>query len=396
MAFLDLTSLACYNAFSMKNLLLSIFFFLLAVTTVSPVVAVEDPLSKPNNKVGIHLLFASELTEAAQLINGNNGEWGYIIVPIQSGDRDIKKWQDFLNEADKHKVIPIIRLATEGDYFNTKVWRKPKYEDIIDFANFLDSLHWPTKNRYVVVFNEVNRGDEWGGEANPQEYATLLSYAVTVFKSLNQDFFMIGGGFDNAAPNQGTQYIDQYTYIRAMNQEIPGIFNQIDGYASHSYPNPGFSQPPSVVSTKSISSFNYERALLQTMTSKKLPIFITETGWSGEVIDDQTRATYYEEAFRSYWNDPDIVTVIPFVLRASGPFAKFSFMKEDGSKTSQYTMLQNMSKIKGTPTLNKRVLGAQVQDKPKEKLQFPEKQEKKGSFTPSQVLRATFAWVMKL
>jgi hypothetical protein len=133
------------------------------------------------------------------------------------------------------------------------------------------------------------------------------------------------------------------------------------------------------------------------MTSKKLPIFITETGWAGDVIDDKTRAKYYEEAFRSYWNDPDIVTVIPFVLRASGPFEKFSFMKEDGSKSEQFSMLQNMAKNKGEPTLNKRVLGTQDDEKPKEKVTFPKEEEKKkDSFSPAEVLKLTFAWVMKI
>lgn len=151
--------------------------------------AVEDPLKVPNNKFGIHILFPSELEDAAKLVNSNGGDWGYVTIPLQSGDRDLEKWQDFMDNALRLHVIPIIRLATEGDYFNTKVWRKPDETDVIDFANFLNSLDWPTKNRYIIVFNEVNRGDEWGGEVNPQEYANLLSYAVTVFKSKNQDFF---------------------------------------------------------------------------------------------------------------------------------------------------------------------------------------------------------------
>src|SRR6185503_18523404 len=123
---------------------------------------------------------------------------------IQAGDKDVDKWQDFLNQCAKLHVIPILRLATEGDYFNTAVWRKPTSLDVLDFANFLTDLTWPTKNRYIIVFNEVNRGDEWGGQPNAGEYADILSYAVTVFKSKSPDFFIISAGLDNAAANTNT------------------------------------------------------------------------------------------------------------------------------------------------------------------------------------------------
>ena len=379
----------------MKTLLV-LFTFLLLAHFTSVTSAASDPRTHTNNSFGIHLLFPSELDEAAKLVNSNGGEWGYVIIPIQSGDKDREKWQSFLDEAGEKKLTPILRLATEGDYFNTKVWRKPRHEDVLDFANFLHSLDWPMQNKYIVVFNEVYRGDEWGGTANPAEYAELLSYAVTVFKSRSQDFFIIGGGFDNAAPNQGTEYIDQYSYMTRMNEAVPGIFNQIDGFASHSYPNPGFSQPPSVVSSKSISSFDYERSLLQKLSSRSLPIFITETGWSLEGVSDEARAQYYETAFTSVWSDKDIVAVIPFVLRAAAPFAQFSFINEDGSPTEQYKKIQSMKKNKGTPPLSQKVLSVQdpivIQDSKK----FIVKKEDEGDFSPSSVLRATFEWIMRI
>ncbi len=112
-----------------------------------PVFAVENPLRVANNKVGIHILFPTEIDKAAALVNSSGGDWGYVVIPIQSGDKDLKKWQAFMDEAKKRHVIPIIRLATEGDYFNTKVWRKPTPADVLDFANFLNSLTFPTKNK---------------------------------------------------------------------------------------------------------------------------------------------------------------------------------------------------------------------------------------------------------
>lgn len=352
----------------MKRILIHCLIVLLfTITTmfvfnIKQTLAVYDPLSVPNNKIGIHILFVDELAKARELINSSGGDWGYVTIPIQAGDRDLKKWQTFMDDCRKFHIIPIIRLATEGDYFEKAAWRKAEDTDVVDFANFLNSLSWPVKNRYIIVFNEVNRADEWEGQANPSEYAEILSYAVTVFKSKNQDFFMISGGMDNAAATDGKNY-SQYDYYRIMNQSVPGIFNQIDGFSSHAYPNPAFSQPPSVDTPRSINSFSYELATIEAMSVKKLPVFITETGWDQKAISEKTAASYYKEALNGYWNNSSIVAITPFLLTSgSGPFEKFSFLKSNGDKNETFKMIESLPKIKGAPSLTtlKKILGEET------------------------------------
>jgi hypothetical protein len=385
----------------MRRILLVIFSVLIFLSAGSITHAVEDPRKTPNNKIGIHILFPAELEEAARLVNSNGGDWGYVTIPIQAGDRDLEKWQKFMDDCKRLHLIPLVRLATEGDYFNTKVWREPKEEDIIDFANFLHSLDWPTRNRYVIVFNEVNRGDEWGGMVKPDAYARLLSYSASVFKSKHLDFFIISAGLDNGAPNQGTDYMDQYDYLRRMNEAVPGIFNQIDGFSSHSYPNPAFSQPPTVETTKSITSFRFEQDLIKSLGGKDLPIFITETGWTAESVDDTKRAEYYTQALDTHWEDARIVAITPFLLRAGGgPFTIFSFLKDDGSITKQYEAFQKLSKIKGSPSviqvataeaqIKSRVLGSHAV---KDFSNLPKKEKK---FSLSLALHSAFKWIMKI
>lgn len=341
-----------------KLLTFIIIIFALSVVIVSPVFAIEDPLSHPNNKFGIHILFPSELQKAAQLVNTSGGDWGYVVIPIQSGDKNLAKWQQFMNDCANYHIIPIIRLATEGDYFNTKVWRIPNDLDILDFANFLNSLDWPTKNRYVVVYNEVNRGDEWGGAPEPSAYANILSYAVTVFKTKNPNFFIISAGMDNAAVDTSTS-MNEYEYLYQMDLAVPGIFNQIDGMASHSYPNPAFSQPPWIQTRTSISSFQYEKSTIDNLSNKFLPVFITETGWSQDLVGQQTTASYLTQAFSLVWNDPSIVTVSPFLLEAGAePFSTFSFLNPSGDTTTVSKAYAALPKTKGMPTVNQAVLAA--------------------------------------
>lgn len=348
----------------MKRYFFLITFFITIIASLlypQRMFAVENPLDKPNNKVGIHILFPEEIFQVAQLVNANGGEWGYVLIPIQSGDKDLIKWQAFMDSAKQNHVIPIIRLATEGDYFNTKVWRKPNFSDIVDFANFLGSLNWPTKNRYIVVYNEVNRGDEWGGNANPAEYAEILSYATTFFKYISPDFFIISAGLDNAAPSQGSTYMNEYDFLKQMQANLPDVFKQIDGIGSHSYPNPGFSQPPTSKSQMSVASFSFEKSLIDSLSDKNLPIFITETGWSKDTIGDGLAAKYYSQAFSSVWNDPAIVAVTPFLLKAGGgPFTQFSFLNADGSTSQIYKSISALPKTKGEPILTTNILGAKT------------------------------------
>jgi hypothetical protein len=383
----------------MKQLLtflfLTVFFFSLA----APTYAIIDPLASPNNRIGIHILFPAELEDAARLVNSSGGEWGYITIPIQAGDKDIVKWQSFMDDCTRLKLIPIVRLATEGDYFNTKVWRRPDETDIVDFANFLNSLSWPTKNRYIIVFNEVNRGDEWGGAPDPADYAKLLDFTASTFKSRSDDFFIISGGMDNAAPNEAGQYMNQYTYMDAMDRAVPGIFTRVDGLASHSYPNPGFSQPFSIETQMSIASFRYERSLAEKFGGKKLPVFITETGWTADKVPDAVRGDYYYQAFHGIWSDPGIVTVAPFLLKAgSGPFEKFSFLTADGHETRQYTVVKEFPKVRGTPVTpppQPKVLAQAIAPDAYPTKSFATDPADDG-FSLSDSFQTAFKWIMKL
>lgn len=315
--------------------------------------ALYDPLSRPNNMFGIHILFPQELDDASKLVNSSNGEWGYVTIPIQMGDYDLDKWQDFMDQAREKKLIPIIRLMTDPYWANTNVWRKPNEYDIIDMANFLNSLNWPTENRYVIVFNEMNRFDEWGGSfPDPHEYSDLLNYTIDIFKERSKDFFIIMGGLDNAAPNDGVKYESNYAYLESMIGYNTEVFKKLDGFSSHSYPNPGFSQPPSDSERMGVATYRYEYDMISQAAGKKVPVFITETGWDAHIVSQDTIAKYYKETFENIWGkDSDkIVAVTPFLLRSHGGFDQFSFFIND-TQSKYYHVIHDLPKIAGKPIM---------------------------------------------
>lgn len=340
----------------MKRIIFLIFLFLFTSLSVPQTThAIYDPLSRANNFFGIHILFNEELEEAAKLVNSNGGDWGYVTIPLQAGDRDIDKWQEFMNKAALYHITPIIRLSTEGYYANTSVWRKPDEYDLVDFANFLNSLSWPTKNRYVILFNEINRFDEWGGDPpEPSEYAQIVSSARNIFKSRSDDFFLIMGGFDNASVTDYKQYMNEYDYLSAMQQVDPDIFNKIDGFASHSYPNPAFSAYPNSSSRMGTGTFLYEFDFINAHANSKKYAFITETGWSTAYLSENKVSEFYSTAFDTIWNPnkDKIVAITPFLLKSeNGQFDIFSFYK-NGKPTKYYQKVASLPKAKGQPLEN--------------------------------------------
>ncbi|KKP86499.1 MAG: hypothetical protein UR89_C0021G0001, partial [Candidatus Roizmanbacteria bacterium GW2011_GWA2_35_8] len=211
--------------------------------------------SEPNNIYGIHLAQPQleALKEASDLVNSNGGKWGYVTLVIQENDRDVSKWQSVFDSLRELHLIPITRIATSAEGEN---WRRPEKKDADQWINFLDSLNWVVKNRYIVLFNEPNHGSEWGGEVDEKSFAEVTLEFAKKLKEKNSDYFIMMAGFDASAPSWVPGMEDEETFLRRIsnfqfpiskqtsNNQQPTsktIFDYIDGWVSHSYPNPGFS-----------------------------------------------------------------------------------------------------------------------------------------------------------
>ena len=198
----------------MKEFLTSLFIFLFyffALPIFSPIYAIVDPLQVPNNKFGIHIISPSpdESSPGASLVN-TNGDWGYITVLITQKDKEKDKWQEFFNDLRRKHLIPIVRLATSPSGNN---WIRPDPDDANSWADFLNSLNWPTKNRYVIVFNEPNHGTEWGGAVDAKSYTQTLDKMITALKTRSGDFFILNAGFDASAPQLSPKYQDELSFM---------------------------------------------------------------------------------------------------------------------------------------------------------------------------------------
>lgn len=315
----------------MRKLLVFFIFLLLFINSATKSFAIVDPLNVPNNKFGIHIFSEKDLQEAANLVNSNGGDWGYVTVVITEAERNGDRWQKVFDEMRRLHLIPIVRLATKA---GGETWNAPNEAEINNWVAFLNNLNWVVQNRYVVINNEPNHADEWGGRVDPAGYATYLKKMSQKLKEASPDFFVLPAGLDPSSINSKITMTEN-KFMSQMLMAEPDVFNYIDGWTSHAYPN------------ASISIYDHELAVI----GKRLPVFITETGWPIGKYTESQISSNLTGAFTNTWNDPRVVAVTPFILDyTSPPFDVYSWKKSDGSYYNFYSDIQKMAKVKGVPT----------------------------------------------
>jgi len=340
----------------MKKILPIILAILMLLGASGSVFAVYKPASVTNNKFGIHITDSNDLIDAANLVNGGGGDWGYVTFVIQKGERDTARWTEVFKRLRELHLVPIVRVATKPIL---SFWERPSIDEIDGWVSFLDSLPWPTKNRYVLVGNEPNHAQEWGGNLRPKEYASYLVEFSAKLKKQSDKFYVLGAGFDSSASNSFFSMDEEY-FIRQMILAEPKVFDSVDGWASHSYPNPGFTGSETDTGRRSISSYKWELELLKSLgVDRDFDVFITETGWAHNVkaeiynnVDPADVGRRFDYAFNNVWNDEKVIAVTPFILNYGfWPFDIFSWKDKEGNYYDFYYQVMNMPKERGNPIL---------------------------------------------
>lgn len=339
-----------YNSYMSKNyqaknqLSTLLNKFLLTVLMSGLFLGLASPVSARENSVfGIHLMNPGEIEKASELLNpAPNDEWNYVTVPLTLDD--IKKpneWKEFFAQAKQKKIIPIVRLMTR---FDNGSWQVPTKKNIVDLVTFMSSFEWPTDKRYIIVFNEVNHAKEWGGKIDPQSYADTLTFTADWAHSEAKNYQVLPAAMDLDAPNGGSTK-EAFQYLSEMLSYNAQIFDTVDYWNSHSYPNPAFSSSPTKTGKNSMRGFATELAYLKDKTGKDFRTFVTETGWTENGTTRRWLNSYYQYTSDNIWSDEHVVAVTPFVLQGDpGPFSGFSFLDKNGKPTNQYHAYQEVIK----------------------------------------------------
>lgn len=308
------------------------------------------------NIFGLHLTQTSDIDSAKDIINSNGGDWGWTTIVVSLNNLDQKTWQDFFDKCRKYHLIPIMRLATYGEGDS---WKRPTTSDIDNLSNFLNSLNWPTKQQYVILFNEPNHAQEWGGEVDVKSFIDMSIYTSKKLKELNPNFYILSGALDLAAPDTGDEHKSAKTFYQEIWSYNPDYFSHLDGIASHSYPNHGFIGTPKDTGQHSIQGYKWEIEFLKKLgVSKNIPIFITETGWPhkeginkrNNFYTTTTTAKFLLDSYNLWSKDPQIKAITPFIYNyPNEPFDHFSWLDSNEKLYPSYQGLIDYPKIKNTP-----------------------------------------------
>ena len=103
----------------------------------------QQNIGYQNNKFGLYIYAEVDYVEyAGDMVNSNGGDWGYVLLPINVKDYEASKWTKIFELLNQKHLIPIIQLWD--------LTKKEQEEQIAQSAYFLNSLPWPTKNRYKI------------------------------------------------------------------------------------------------------------------------------------------------------------------------------------------------------------------------------------------------------
>jgi hypothetical protein len=322
-----------------KILIVSAVFLALGAVALPAIFPVHA-----SSKVGMHVLTPAEMKKTAELfssVRDDKSDPLYITIPFTLEDAHrLKDWQAAFDIAKQENIVPLIRLSTR---VNPEVqgWAIPKRQDILTLTKALSSLDWPQQERHVIVFNEPNHAGEWGGTLDPKSFAEMTEFTIDWLHTENANYVVMPAALDLAASNTASTK-EALSYWRQALEHRPEIIAKIDAWNSHSYPNPGFMAAAQRSGQNSLRGYQNELAFLNHYTQRKLPIYITETGWLDRVSYSRLQANY-DYAMRYIWSDEQIVAVTPFVLAGSpGPFAEFSFINEKGEPTNHWQALSQV------------------------------------------------------
>lgn len=318
------------------------------VADLAPDAAPDAPApdGPPPNPFGIGLVSPGNPSQW-DLTADLTGPGGHIKLIFPGVTRDTgaapQEWIDAVRGVYERDLVPVIRLGPPwGDRFVRHQADDPgtfrNYASLAGaYARVVASLPrrdgWPL---WIEVHNEANLCYEWecrrdsvdggwiGYEQTAAEYAAFLRDTIAALRTVGDERIQVtlgglapGGTVRCECEGEGFEPgITAVEFLRAMNAAVPGIFDQLDGWATHSYPASGLGYgffTPYDQSGPGLRFFEHE---LAEIGRPDLPVFVTETGWTTEFGSREQIATWTVQAYEGAWlTEPRIVAVMPFILQ---------------------------------------------------------------------------------
>jgi hypothetical protein len=314
----------------------------------TPPAASADAGSVPNNIMGLNVARLHQdryIYVAADLVNANGGDWGYLTVVWTAQDRDTSGGafllQQFLDRCYEQHLQPIIRVSTRFDP-TVQAWTRPEEDDAERWRAFLELANWPARRVWVIAGNEPNLGREWGGAVDAAGYAQYLSHFLDVFAD-SERFKVVNAPLDASNTTNLPEMQDDFEFLGEMDAAVPGIFERLPAWASNPY------RVLHQGDDLRYTHLAYEAELAA--IGRDMPVLITEAGHL-DTGDDQEIANFYKQAFSDWMADPRVIAVTPLFWHPDrGIFWMFDFDTSGKMtyKSPTYDVIYNLPHVHGSP-----------------------------------------------
>jgi hypothetical protein len=331
----------------------------------------------PANRFGIGLVGpgdAADLDRAADL--AGPGGWVKLIFPGVTRDTTGPDagWVTAIREAYARDLVPVVRIgppwgdndvrndADTGSSGLAYAGLAAAYRRVVEGLPLRDG--WPL---WVEVHNEPDLCGEWvcsagtvagdwiGYEQMAHEYAALLRDVADALHAIGDPRIGVlngalapGGARRCQCGGDGWEGgITALDYLAAMAAGVPGVFERVDGLASHAYPAEGMGWGFFVPFDRAGTGLRFFESELTTIGRSDLPVFLTETGWCtpGERCRENggTRdevAEWTARAYAEFWlGHASVRAVMPFMLRDAG-WNDFAWVEPGGGHYPVYDRIR--------------------------------------------------------
>ncbi len=183
------------------------------------------------------------------------------VVPGMSGPETA--WSNAVAGVYARDLVPVIRMNPHWGQTEVREWSDDSSH--LSYTGYAQSFaavvsglplreDWPI---WIEVLNEPNLCYEWtcdsdagtwmGYETTAAEYAALLRDVTAALHALGDPRIKVinaglapGGAVDCECGGSGFNAgITSLEFITAMDSAVPGVFDDLDGFASHAYPSSG-------------------------------------------------------------------------------------------------------------------------------------------------------------
>ncbi|MCC6174812.1 MAG: hypothetical protein IT305_05880 [Chloroflexi bacterium] len=324
-------------------------------TSASPAAADKPALATPtsdsmvaNNIVGLNLArhhAPAYIKAAADVVNANGGDWGYVTVLLTYDERDVPRAADLLqvllDRCYEAHVQPVVRLGTRFDVA-TGIWERPAPDDPEKWRAYLERGRWPARTVWVIPANEPNLGREWGGSVDVGGYTRHLERTLDVFADSDR-FKVVNAPLSLANGSDLPRMQDAFEFTTAMARLSPGLFGRLPALASHSYR----------VETQGDDLRYTERAYEAELAAigRDMPVLIVESGLAPGASDADS-AAFFARAFGEWQADPRIVFATPLFWDPDANTA-WMFRLDDlgrlATTSETYQRLRELPRTGGSP-----------------------------------------------